>query len=117
MHLFFIFFQLLSCWMLKQPSLKSSGLYISVFQDRPDKGALNMFKTMLENSSFIRKRSKMIYFFVFLDKPRAHTGRTDFLNIFNAPNITKLSFFNFRQYCHHRSDNYITIPIEVGPGI
>ena len=29
--------------MLKAPPLKTSGLYILVFQDRPDRGAFNMF--------------------------------------------------------------------------
>ena len=42
--------------MLKEPSLKSSGLCISVFQDRHDKGAFNMF----ENIFF--KRSIFSYF-------------------------------------------------------
>ena len=32
--------------MLKGPALKSSGLYISVFQDRNNRGAVNMFKNM-----------------------------------------------------------------------
>ena len=36
--------------MLKGPVLKSLGLYILVFQDRPDRGAFNMFKNMFENS-------------------------------------------------------------------
>ena len=42
--------------MLKGPGLKSSGLYISVFQDRPNWGTLNMFKNMFEKSYKIRKK-------------------------------------------------------------
>ena len=48
-------------WMLKAPPLKSLGLYILVFQDRPYRGAYNMFKKMFEKSSEIRKRLKIIY--------------------------------------------------------
>ena len=36
--------------MLKQPRLKSSGLSISVLQDRPDRGALNMFINMFKKN-------------------------------------------------------------------
>ena len=38
--------------MLKGPALKSLGLYISVFQDRPDRGALNIIKKKLKKIIF-----------------------------------------------------------------
>ena len=48
--------------MLKGPGLKSSGLYISFFLDKPDSGALNMFKNVFEKSSKIRKKvEKALY--------------------------------------------------------
>ena len=37
--------------MLKAPPLKSSGLYILVFQDRPDRGAYNMFEKYVQKGS------------------------------------------------------------------
>ena len=46
----------LSRRMLKQPGFKSSGLYVLVFQDRPDRGRKNMFANMFEKSSKIRKK-------------------------------------------------------------
>ena len=36
--------------MLKGPGLKSSGLYISVFQDRPDRGMLLFFYIYLKKN-------------------------------------------------------------------
>ena len=42
--------------MLKQPNLKSLGLYISVIQDRPERGAFSMFVNMFKNSSTIREK-------------------------------------------------------------
>ena len=44
--------------MLKGPGLKSSGLSISFFLDKPDSGALNVFKNMFEKSYKIRKKVK-----------------------------------------------------------
>ena len=38
----------LSRRMLKQPGLKFSGLFVLVFQDRPDWGRKNMFNNMSE---------------------------------------------------------------------
>ena len=38
-----------------------------------------------------------------------------FSNIFYPPNITKLGFLILDWYCHHRSNNYIILPINVGP--
>ena len=53
-----------------------------------------------------------LLFFLFLDKPRAYTARTNVLNLFYAPNITKLGFSILDQYCHQRSDNYIAMARE-----
>ena len=44
--------------MLKGPGLKSLGLYIYVFQDRPDRGRKNMFKNMFEKGYKITKKVK-----------------------------------------------------------
>ena len=66
--------------MLKQPGLKSSGLYISVFQDRPDEGA----------------------FFHISDKPWVYTDRNYFSNIIYAPNLTKVGSFKVGSFIHIR---------------
>ena len=59
---------IIQCWrflkyklkrqMLKAPHLKSLGLYISGFQDRPNKGRLICSKYMSDKSSKIRKKVK-----------------------------------------------------------
>ena len=46
------------------------------------------------------------------DKPRVYNGRAYFLNIFYAPNITKLGFFLFRTNIVVIIG--IIIPIDVG---
>ena len=46
--------------MLKKTSLKSSVLYISVFQDRPQRGAFNMFENMFEKSFKIKVRLQCV---------------------------------------------------------
>ena len=61
--------------MLKVPALKSSDLLISVFQDRSNRGAFNTFK---KHSKTRKKVENYI------------------LNIFYAPKIANLGFFNFR---------------------
>ena len=51
----------------KAAPLKSSGLHISVFQDKSERWAINMFKNMFEKAVFY-----------FLDKPWTYTSRTYF---------------------------------------
>ena len=98
--------------MLKEPRLKSSGLYIQGFQDMPDRGALDMLK-----------------FLLFLDKPQAYTSRTYMKASFRGHILYEkkniyIYFANPKQqisvflisdrYCRHRSVSYIIIPIDVG---
>ena len=48
-------------------------------------------------------------FLIFLDKAQAYTGRTYFLNIFYALNITKLGYTN-HALCHKCEHEYVTNP-------
>ena len=76
--------------MLKGHALKSSGLYILVFQDRLG-GAFNMFENMILNKKKGQKWN-------ISNKPQVYTSRTFFLNKFYTPSISKLGFFNFRTH-------------------
>ena len=40
----------------KRTFLKSTGLYLLIFQDKPGRGKLNTFKNMFEKGSKIRKK-------------------------------------------------------------
>ena len=44
--------------MLKAPPLKSLGKHISVFQDKSERGAFNMFEEYVRKSSKIRKKGE-----------------------------------------------------------
>ena len=88
--------------LLKAPSLISSGLYISVFQDKLNRGGYNIFE-------------KDKNCFHISDKPWVYISQAYFSNLFYAPNMIKLRFFNLNGYCHQRSKNYILIPRFVGP--
>ena len=48
-------------WMLNGPGLKFFGLYILFFQDKPNRGAFNMFKNMFEKSYILMLMCKYKY--------------------------------------------------------
>ena len=47
------------------------------------------------------------HIFIFLDKPRAYTGRTYFRIYFTPPMYQISDLCRSDQYCHHKSDNCI----------
>ena len=93
--------------MIKQPALKSSGLQISVFQDRTDNGAFNMFKNLFENFKNKKKSPKMIN--VFKIKTSKNKPSFNFLHILNpflqvilktncrTTYVCKINFFSIKQ--------------------
>ena len=91
--------------MLKGPALKY--LYISAFQDRPNRGRLICLKICskkVQNSQISVQ---------YLDKPQAYTCQT----YFTPPKEQSSYILISDQYCHHRSNNNIIIPSYVGPRI
>ena len=84
--------------MTKGPGSKSSGLY----------GLVYKIGLILIEGSII---------FSFLDKSQAYTIITFFSNKYYAPIFQSLAFLISDRYCHHMSNIYIIIPIDVGPRI
>ena len=78
--------------MLKQPARKSSGLYISASQDRPDSGVYNMFEKYVWKDFEKKKGQKC----------------------FTPPFLQISGIIISDRYCHHRSDNDIITPRYVG---
>ena len=91
----------------------SLDLHISVFPYRPDRGAL-MFKNMFLKFKNIqkwcmlnKKRSTMMLYYLFLDKPGSIPVQPNFWTYCMLPIVC---FFISDRYCHNRSDNCIIIP-------
>ena len=84
-------------------------------------GLVKKFLILICGLVFQQILLNFLLFFLFLDKPWAYTSINYFLNIFYAPNITKLGSFNFgwifsSQYENLHDLTQICRPEDLRPG-